>query len=142
MLVKAVSSDCKSRTDKYGKIESCKRSMGTKVTILRVRSTRISCLLYNYMCKKLLSFFYYWQCSNTESARVGRFLKLLISGSCVSLSVCLSVCLSVYKNAIFISRTHRKMWQIYVKYSLYIQSYYFNFTFVRASLWRVQLCNQ
>ena len=29
----------------------------------------------------------YWQCSNTESVRVGRFLKLLIRGSCVSLSV-------------------------------------------------------
>ena len=35
--------------------------------------------------------FNYWQCSNTESVRVGRFLKLLIRGSCVSLSVCLSV---------------------------------------------------
>ena len=34
------------------------------------------------------------------------------------------------------------MSQIYVKYSLYIQSYYFNFTFAKASLWRVQLCNQ
>ena len=86
--------------------------------------------------------FNYWQCSNTESVRVGRFLKLLIRGSCVSLSVCLSVCLSVYKNAIFITRRHRKMSQIYVKYSLYIQSYYFNFTFARASLWRVQLWNQ
>ena len=31
------------------------------------------------------------------------------------------------------------MLQRYVKYSLYIQSYYFNFTFARASLWRVQL---
>ena len=56
---------------------------------------------FRSMCKKLLSFFYYWQCSNTESVRVGRFLKLLIRGSCVSLSVCLSVCLSVIRKTLF-----------------------------------------
>ena len=91
----------------------------------------------------LLAVLEHWKCESREVPQTFNSWVVCFS-VCLSvcLSVCPSVCLSVYKNAIFITRRHRKMSQIYVKYSLYIQSYYFNFTFVRASLWRVQLWNQ
>ena len=83
----------------------------------------------------LLAVLEHWKCESREVPQT-------FNSWVVCFSVRLSVCLSVYKNAIFITGRHRNMSQIYVKYSLYIQSYYFNFTFARASLWRVQLCNQ